>query len=238
MSLLLTVALVCGLTAGQTPDPRDVVERGIAAAGGAERLAKLQAATWKTAGTFFGRPAGGQLHGQLPDKFRLDSHTVEDGKRVPLARILNGESGWVVKGGKVEKMTPAEVAATRDTFHHKHVAQTLLPLRGAEYTLKWVGENQADGQTFRIVEASRAGHPPIRLFFDRKTGLLLKSTSTSRDREGRNVPMEMQFSDYRDVDGLKIAGRTRTYRDGKLLGDLRLTEFRPVRQLPDSLFLP
>jgi hypothetical protein len=52
----------------------------------------------------------------------------------------------------------------------------------------------------------RPNLPPVRLYFDAKTGLLVRMVRFANTRVGRN-PTQIDYADYRDVDGVKMPFR-------------------------------
>ena len=54
-----------------------------------------------------------------------------------------------------------------------------------------------------LVTAKGASTPPLRMFFDQQTGLLLRLIRYTETPLGRN-PAQIDYADYRDTGGLKI----------------------------------
>src|SRR5277367_4233016 len=59
------------------------------------------------------------------------------------------------------------------------------------------------GHTTVLVAASGEGNPPLELYFDAESGLLLRMVRYGETPLGRN-PTQIDYADYRVVDGLKI----------------------------------
>jgi photosynthetic reaction center cytochrome c subunit len=53
---------------------------------------------------------------------------------------------------------------------------------------------------------TRQGLPPVRFFFEANTGLLLRMVRYTENPMGR-MPVQIDYSDYRDVDGVKTPFR-------------------------------
>jgi hypothetical protein len=64
------------------------------------------------------------------------------------------------------------------------------------------GEALDDHATF-LVTAIGVNTPLLRLYFDQQSGLLLRMIRYSETPLGRN-PLEVDYADYRDIDGVKI----------------------------------
>jgi photosynthetic reaction center cytochrome c subunit len=52
----------------------------------------------------------------------------------------------------------------------------------------------------------RQGQPPVRLYFDQSSGLLLRQVRYTDTPVGRN-PTQIDYADYREVDGVKVPFR-------------------------------
>jgi hypothetical protein len=202
-------------------------------------LAQLQAAVWKTRGSFNGRAGRATLYGQLPGQFRLESESVVNGKTARFVRIINGDRGWVLSGNTARTMSAEELAQAKGTIDYKNLDTTLLGLRGPGTDLSLLGESRVAGRTAVGLKVSRRGHPDLSLYFDKETKLLLKSQRQVKDgASGREATLEYFYSDYQDFDGVKIARKTRQVRDGKVFAETDVQELKPRKRLESHLFLP
>jgi hypothetical protein len=66
-------------------------------------------------------------------------------------------------------------------------------------------EKIGDRQAY-VVLGTREGKPPIRLYFDEQSGLLLRLVRFGETALGW-LPTQIDYSDYRDTDGVKIPYR-------------------------------
>lgn len=236
-ALLLLAPLVA--RADDPTEARKVVDRAIEAAGGAGKLKDLTGGVWKTNGLVRGNPSKAEFSGELPGKFRIDSTRVVDGQKVRHSRIVNGDKGWVVEGEKVTPMTEAEIAGVRASFYHKQAATTLVPLTDKGVELSVAGKPTVDGAPATQIKVVRKGFPDLLLAFDDKTGLLVKSEMTDKDgRTQADRKVEIEWREYKEFDGVKMASKTKTFHDGKLFIDTEITEFKRATGLPESTFTP
>jgi hypothetical protein len=60
--------------------------------------------------------------------------------------------------------------------------------------------------TYQTVQASAPGKPTVRFYFDTKTGLLMRMVRYSETPVGR-MPVQIDYADYRESDGVKIPYR-------------------------------
>ena len=68
-----------------------------------------------------------------------------------------------------------------------------------------VSDREADGKHYDVVEATPEAGDPLTLWFDPKSGLLVRTVQ----RQGQDTATTV-FDDYRDVDGVRIAFRAVT----------------------------
>jgi photosynthetic reaction center cytochrome c subunit len=129
-----------------------------------------------------------------PDKFLMVT-TTPDG---PVRQIVNGEKGWLKSGTDVRNLEPAQVREVQRSWHElfdviKAKQSPGMKLGGTQK----VGERDAD-----VVEQVTDSKTE-RYYFDSQTGLFLRKI-TIRETVLMPIPEQIDFEDYRDVDGVKI----------------------------------
>lgn len=178
-----------GGAAGIDPRVRPLLEKFVEAVGGREAFARLS--TRDSKGTFEGTSAGLKLDGTIeilekaPDK----SVTLIN---VPGAGVMRrgftGEYGYqqipLMGFRRIEGAELDELKLTSD-FDWMVNLERLYP----KMTLR--GTEETGGARLYVVEAETAAGLPATLYFDAKTGLLVR-----RDH--------IYFEDYREVDGIKL----------------------------------
>ena len=82
-----------------------------------------------------------------------------------------------------------------------------------------------DDREVYIVQGRLApGGLPVKLFFDRQSGLLVRLVHYADTAVGR-IPTQVDYEDYRDVAGIKMPFKlTRTWTDGRSIIELRSVE--------------
>jgi hypothetical protein len=226
-----------------SPEAEPIVTAALKAAGGEARLTNLNAAEWKTKGVghFTGKPIPSQtnLIGQLPDSFRRESESIVDGQKRVRVYIVNGNQGWSKDGNTVKPLTAEELLAERDTYHHKRVALTLVPLKEKDIAVEYVGEDKVDGKATLVLNVKKKGFHDIKLYFDKSSHLVLKSEGMAVDsRSGKETRLEHYYSLHKAFDGIQYPIKTVTLRDGKLMLEIETLEFKPVSQIDPKRFLP
>jgi hypothetical protein len=135
-------------------------------------------------------------------------------------------------------MPPERLAEQKEEIYAAWVAD-LVALKEKMFTLSSLGETNVDGKPAVGVKVSSKGHRDINLYFDKETGLLAKSETRVKDEMlgGQEVGQETFYSDYKEVQGVKVAMKAVIKRDGKLYVEADTTEYIPAEKLDDNLFL-
>lgn len=119
---------------------------------------------------------------------------------------FDGTTAWTINPlqGNRDKQGEelAQTKLTNDFYRETNLGKLFpkMELRGVEK----VGENDA-----YVVVGTPDKLPAETFYFDTKSGLLVRQDATTIAPEG-NVSSKTFFEDYREVDGVKIAFKTRT----------------------------
>ncbi len=184
------------------PSVEQIFSKYTDAVGGKAALAKLQTRTLK--GTYEASqnrnfPLEVALKGT--DKFTT-TVTMPNGVMV---RTIDGNNGWVKTPQGTRAMTPAEVAETRRAAQSYQLIKVSAPTTEMRVRrrVEKVGERDA-----YVVESRMSGNVE-RLYFDKETGLLLRKYTLTNTMLNA-IPEQMDFEDYREVDGVKVPFIIRT----------------------------
>jgi hypothetical protein len=218
---------------------RALVDRAVQAQGGEALLTKWVAVTGKLKGKFHGLGEGvaftGEYAAQGADQQKLVIEAEVDGQKFRLVHVLNRDKGWNQLNDDTEELSPEDLAEAKEEAYAGWVA-TLVPLKDRAFTLAPLGEIQVAKRPAAGVKVSRKGHGDVNLYFDKETGLLVKTEARVKDDDGQEVTEETFLSDYQDVQGTKQAMKLTVQRDGKPYLEGEVTECRLAEKLDDSVF--
>ena len=93
-----------------------------------------------------------------------------------------------------------------------------------------------DSHDTYLVEASAEGQPPLHLYLDKETGLLLRLVRYAQSPLGLN-PTQIDYADYRDADGVKIPFRWTQSRPGNRF-TIKVEELQQNVPVDDAKFAP
>jgi photosynthetic reaction center cytochrome c subunit len=189
------------------PKPEELLDKYLAAVGGAAAVEKITTRVQKGKLTAFGGQSfPAEVYSKAPDK-RVSVMHLQGGDSVT---AFDGQRGWLSVPGRPAHMMSAsenESARLDADLHFPVHLKTLYP----KFTVE-KGE-KIDGHDTYLVEGREEGRPPLRLYFDTQTGLLLRLVRYAQSPLGLN-PTQIDYADYREADGVRVPFRWTVARPG------------------------
>jgi hypothetical protein len=160
------------------------------------------------------------------------------GKKMDIVQIYSGDKGWALQNGTAVNLPAEALEEAREEMWDAWVSQLYPLLSDAEFSLSPLEAIKVGGHAAVGVKVAHKGHRELRLYFDKETGLLTRSESTRKDLQkgGSEVKQETDFSDYRELQGLKVAHKVSIRRDGQKYIEGEVTEMKLSEKLDDQLF--
>jgi hypothetical protein len=181
------------------PPAQSILDKYVAAVGG---LPALQRITTRI------------QHGNLlfgANKTPIDVYAKAPNKRVSVSHSASGDSftafdgaaGWLGNTGR-----PARDMNGMESKDAGLDAEFSLALRAATIfqSLRTVASEKIGGKDMNVVAARGAAVPDTKLYFDPDTGLLMRLVRLDDTGIG-GLPVQIDYADYRAVDGIKIPFR-------------------------------
>jgi hypothetical protein len=242
LTVMVLVAVAGAARAGEQAATRAIIEKAIQARGGEDKLAQMKAMTFKSKGKLYGMGEGTDYTGewaiQPPDKIRFQINFDASGMKVALVLVFDGKQGWLKINDNTIDLDEDAVAEAKEDFHAGRV-ETLVPLlKDKGFELSPLGDSKVGDHATVGVRVAHKGHRDINLYFDKKTGLLLKNERTIKDQMlgGQERRQETLHSDYKEVNGLKHPMKLVIKRDGEKHVEGEMTDFRTEDKLDDAVF--
>lgn len=198
------------------PPADQVLDKYIAALGGAQKLAGLTsyAATGTSVG-FGGFGGGGhvEIYAQAPDRRATYTH-YSDPALGDSTRTFDGRAGWIATPLTVVgryALSGAELEGARLD------AQLAFPAQIKQALTRWRSGpvTTINDHEVNVVQGNGPDGLVATLYFDRDSGLLVRMVRYNNSPIGR-VPTQVDYADYRDVSGIKIPYRwTFSWLDGR-----------------------
>ena len=217
-----------------TPEPlpsvKQILDRYVQALGGTDALQKITSRTAK--GSRIG--ADGvlvpeEVHQKAPDKLL----TVTS---YPNIVFSNGSNGTVVWGhSSREGATPLPdqlmVQLKREAVFYKELKTEEL-----YSNLTVLGKVPVRDADAFVIQAKPADGPVEKLFFDVKSGLLVRRYAETDTALGK-LPLQLDYDDYREVDGIKQPFLIHWSMPGRIWGR-KIDEIKQNVPLDDAKFNP
>ncbi|HEV3329348.1 MAG TPA: c-type cytochrome [Bryobacteraceae bacterium] len=219
--------------APKQPSADQVLDKFIQALGGAQKLAGL---------TSFVAKGTSQAYGET-DKYPAELFAKAPGQRTLIVHTPNGDStttydgrnGWTA-APPTDRPVPLLALSGDDLDGAKLDAELCFPTRLKQVLTEWrVGPpDKIDNRAVVVVQGRSATRSPVRLFFDKESGLLVRLVRYTDSPVGLN-PTQIDYADYREVAGVKMPFRwTVTWLDGR--SSIELTEVQPNVPLDAAKF--
>jgi photosynthetic reaction center cytochrome c subunit len=188
------------------PAADQLLDKYLAAVGGADALHKITSRIQK--GNLIvpgGQPAPIDVYAQAPDK-RLSVSHMKTGDSIT---AFNGQQGWLSIPSRTHIMSAAESDAARIDADFYFAAN----LKSLYQKFSVAPGEKIDTHDTWLVTARSEGKPPLRLYLDKDSGLLLRLIRYAETPLGRN-PTQIDYADYSPADGIKLPFRWTLARPG------------------------
>jgi photosynthetic reaction center cytochrome c subunit len=176
--------------AGVTAD--QIVEKYVSALGGADAIKKVTSRVMKGAILAGGSESPIELFTKAPNK-RI---SISNGQSYT---AFDGTAGWMGSAGR-----PAREMSATESDAAGLDAEFSLALRLKEIfpQLRRGRPETIAGVECETLTGTRPGRPPVRLYFDKNSGLLVRLVRYADTPVGR-IPTQIDYADYHEMDGVK-----------------------------------
>ena len=215
------------------PPAETILERYIEALGGAEQVAAITSVV--ATGTYRGfdtleREVPLEFFARAPDRRTM----IARGDAIGAADFFwtyDGQTGW-----RYQPDTPVPlIELTGSNLVGAGIdAMVSFPAQIPPAFDEWeVSYTDIDGQEVEIVRGSNAGQTPVNLYFD-ESGLLVRLLRWT-DTGAGPVPVQIDYSDYREVAGVQMSHHwVVSWTNGR--STIQLNEVRPNVPIDDARF--
>lgn len=235
-------------------DAKAVIEKAIAAAGGKERLEKFPASKNKFTGEMSIMGLDIKFEGtsiQAPGQFKLEMVADVMGQKLNVTQIVDGSKVKTKQSLGGAELPSQAGEAEMDELRFSVVGQeisSLTPLlaKPKKYTLKaGADENVGDKPAAVVTVTAKLDDKgdktkEVKLYFDKESGLLVKTSRKGLapgDPDGKEALQESVLSDYKLIDGIKVAMKTTNYIAGNKFMTITSSEHNLLEKVDKKEFL-
>lgn len=192
------------IVGGPTGD--ELIEKYLRAAGGSEAINKVETRVMHGTITFGDRNIPIDIYSKEPDE-RISFVHTPDGDSVT---AFNGQEGWLAAPKRpVREMHGPDIdAAAMDADLHFPTHLRQMCSKTELQSMEKIGENRV-----YFVNCERAEKTPLHLYFDEKSGLLVRLVRFGETALGQ-LPTQIDYADYREMAGVDIPYRWTLARPG------------------------
>jgi hypothetical protein len=211
--------------------PEQVFTKYITALGGAQRLAALT--SYVATGTYAGFNTGGSMipvdvYAKAPNQRTQVVH-MQAGDAI---KTFDGTQAWAAEGWRPMPLLQL-TGGNLEGAQLEALVQFPTGIQKA-YATWQVSGTLLDGKSTAILQGSNPNQLPVNFYFDADSGLLSRIVRWNRTAVGI-VPTQTDFSDYRDVNGVKMPHHlVLTWTDGQNTYEFK--QIRPNVQIEAARF--
>ncbi len=210
------------------PPADQLIEKYVQAAGGAAAIDKVTSRVMKGKIEFGDKSFPIDIYSKAPDA-RISYTHMTEGDSVT---AFNGHEGWLaMPGGRMREMHGGDLdGASIDADLHlaTHLKQMFSEV-------KTRGTEKIDDHAVYVVVGQREAKPPIELYFDTQSGLLVRLVRYGETALGR-LPTQIDYADYHEVDGVRIPFRWTLARPSGLF-TIQVTDAKNNVPVDDAKFV-
>ncbi|MBS1811951.1 MAG: c-type cytochrome [Acidobacteria bacterium] len=210
------------------PTAEQVWDKYVAAVGGKDAISKLKNSIVK--GSFV------MNNGQTMElEITSDAgniHSLLKGQNSEMRGAYTGATGWSKDQRGQREMNRNEIANAKALLENLAVIKLAEPYPKLSLSPRRtkIGDREA------FVMRGTRDDKSLTLYFDAETGLLLRKVEVAQSFVGR-IPEQVDYEDYRDVDGVKLPMTIKTYSViGPNNGTRKLTEVKFNQSIDRTIF--
>jgi photosynthetic reaction center cytochrome c subunit len=219
--------------AAGAPAPDQILDKYIQAAGGTQKLAALT--SYSAKGTYIGYADNEKHPVEFYAKAPAQSSQIEHGIDGDSSWVYDGRSAWVAQPDSDTPVTVVALAAgdldganVEGSLNFPARIKTLLTKMRTGFPV------EVDDKELQVIEGVSAGGNNVKLYFDPKTGLLVRMVRFTNLPVGF-IPTQIDYLDYRDVNGIKMPFHIiKTWVDGR--SETELSSIQPNVQIAAAKF--
>jgi hypothetical protein len=229
--------------ADEQADAAKLVDAAIKAAGGAEKLKKLDALAFKGKGKVTNDSKEAEVSVEISakglERLRFLADITVKNDTVSRLVVIKGDKGWLKRDGKVEDAPAPVLKVFKHEVRAFRLVQLLNPLKDKGVKLSPLGEVKINDRPALGLKVIQEKQPDLDIYFDKETHLPVKLELRVKDPDDEELTTTWLFSDYRSVDGvkhpMKITMRLEIQTQ-KIKLELELSDLKPGADLDEDTF--
>lgn len=221
--------------------PEEVVKKAIEATGGAKLLKKYPASKAASKGTVYiagmSVPFTAEETHQLPDKVHNVITLELGGQKITIEQVGNGDKFKMNANGAASEISDPVKEEMKEANYVAELSQLVPLAEDKKLKLEKIEKPESyDGEEVNGILVKSKGHKDVKLFFSKKTNLLVSIERKGLDPEEKEVTELTKFSDFKKVDGIMHPTKTEILHDGEKFMTAEETEYKNLEKADASEF--
>jgi hypothetical protein len=245
LCLLLSLSIGCSYfsKSKENESPRAIIERAINAHGGEQKIVSFYAGRTKSHGTIYGKKIQPtsftqQTIYQMPGSIKHSMQAEVNGRTEFEMECFHDGKGWMRKNKGPSYLVTAMFHDKLRAGVHACNVEMLVPLLKEErFTLEPLLEITVNGRPAVGVKVSAQGNDDIKLYFDKETGLQVKTVRPILNFHTlKFVEGEFVYSDFKEFDGYKSPTKITAFHGGLKIMELEVTDYQHLDSVNPAEF--
>jgi hypothetical protein len=232
---------LAGLARADEKEAQAIIDKGIKALGGEEKLSKAVAYSWKSKGTITINGSDNEFSMQSIlegiDHYRSETDGKFNDMDLKIVTVLSGDKGWMKFNENVMETDADGIINEKHRINIQAVPTTLVQLKGKGFKIESAAEEKVGDKPAAVIKVTGPEGKNFKLYFDKESGLPVKLVATVAGFGGQeDFTQETTLSDYQDFDGIKKATKVSSKRDGEKFVDVVVSDFKVLDKVPADTF--
>jgi len=227
LSLLVMTLIAAGFLAAQdaVTDVNAILDRYVRAIGGQAAVERITSRVAKGSLVTTAGSAPMEIYEKAPDKFMRILDSPASGRS---EGAFDGAVAWMLnKQQGLRELAGPEV----ENFKREYSLHRQILWKQLYSEMRAAGQESVDGRVVEVVEAKADPDLAYKFYFDKESGLLVRSDVTIRGTTLQNF-----YQDYREVDGVKLPFTIRHARPDGFQWSDQFSEIRHNVAIEDARF--
>ena len=181
----------------------------------------------------------GEMAFELPDKHMTSINMAVQGQKIHVVTIANGTKQKSTMNGMDIPIGKAEKKEVMQMMMVQEISQLTSLIDSKKYAIKAEKDEDVKEMPADVVLVTAEGLNDIKLYFDKKTNMLVKTSRTSISPgagEGVEVLEESFLSDFKKIDGQMVYTKLQVKHDGKKFMTITMSEIKLMEKADPKTF--
>jgi outer membrane lipoprotein-sorting protein len=236
--LILAAALALAPVARADEAAVTVVKKAVEAHGGEKALTAIKGMelTLKATLTILGQEVEfeGEASYSLPDKMATALTGEVMNQKIAIVQVINGDKAKLTANGMAIPVEDKQKDEMTQGVADQEIGLIAPLLDGKKYTLTAEADEKVGDAEAAVVRVVAKGRKDTKLFFDKKTFLLVRMQRQGLNQEGQEVDSVSDLSEYKKVDGIQTATAVKVTHDGKPFMAMKLSDVKYLDKAEDG----